>query len=388
MITQLLYEEITECAEKTMSNGATVHLVYPANEEKKSSPWSIGNNLSQALRKNFTVEVHDWSADYAIAPEPNDVLIGHPHPERKTVFRKSFGRSWARRYVICPFTTNPQQMYFVEPYVRQADAFFAICGPVWAGKLEKSSYSHLRSKFVHLDMAIDCADWSPLEKVFNPPGSRKFAFIGSSLALKGTPFLEHLAARRSKNEIGWIGASSWVKSNAECVEFLDLNSESGRKSLSHFDFVISPGRSDANPTVLLEAMSLGLIPICTKESGYDDPAHFYSLRYGNVSEAGILLDNLQSLATEELVLRQSQNFTFVKTYSWDRFTSTVCDKILRDLESQKATQAIAVDFKSKANQVVRSINSPYRRWRATGIIKVFENRFYLWNARVARRLTK
>jgi hypothetical protein len=112
------------------------------------------------------------------------------------------------------------------------------------------------------------------------------------------------------------------------------------------------------------------------------------LRYGNVSEAGILLDNLQSLATEELVQRQSQNFAFVKTYSWDRFTSTVCDKILRDLESQKATQAISVDFKSKANQVVRSINSPYRRWRATGIMKVFENRFYLWNARVARCLTK
>lgn len=371
-----------------MKNSPTLHLVYPTNEEKKSSPWSIGNNLSQALQKNFTVVVHDWSADYAIDPGPNDVLIGHPHPERKTVFRKSFGGSWARRYVICPFTTNPQQMYFVEPYVRQADAFFAICGPVWAGKLATSSYSHLRSRFIHLDMAINSEDWAPLEKVFNSPGNRKFAFIGSSLALKGTPFLEHLAARRSKNEIGWIGASSWVKSNAECVGFLDLNSESGRESLSHFDFVISPGRSDANPTVLLEAMSLGLIPICTKESGYDDPAHFYSLRYGKVSEAKILLDDLQSLATEELVQRQNQNFTFVKTYSWDRFTSTVCDKILWDLKTKTATESIAVDFKSKVNQVVRSVNSPYRRWRATGIMKVIENRFYLWNARIVKCLTK
>jgi hypothetical protein len=384
----LLLEEIPESAERKMKNSPTLHLVYPSNEEKKSSPWSIGNNLSQALQENFTVVVHDWSADYAIDPGPNDVLIGHPHPGRKSVFRKSFGGSWARRYVICPFTTNPQQMYFVEPYVRQADAFFAICGPFWAEKVETSSYSHLRSRFIHLDMAINSDDWAPLEKVFNSPGNRKFAFIGSSLALKGTPFLEQLAARRSKNEIGWIGASSWVKSNAECVGFLDLNSESGRESLSHFDFVISPGRSDANPTVLLEAMSLGLIPICTKESGYDDPAHFYSLRYGKVSEAKILLDDLQSLATKELVQRQNQNFTFVKTYSWDRFNSTVCDKILRDLESQKATQAIAVDFKSKVNQVVRSVNSPYRRWRATGIMKVIENRFYLWNARIVKCLTK
>jgi hypothetical protein len=371
-----------------MKNSATLHLVYPANEEKKSSPWSIGNNLSQALRINLTVEVHDWSANYAINPGPNDVLIGHPHPKRQTVFRKSFDGAWARRYVICPFTTNPQQMYFVEPYVRQADAFFAICGPVWAAKLEASSYSHLHSRFIHLDMAINSEDWAPLEKVFNSPGNRKFAFIGSSLALKGTPFLEHLAARRSKNEIGWIGASSWVKSNAECVGFLDLNSESGRESLSHFDFVISPGRSDANPTVLLEAMSLGLIPICTKESGYDDPSNFYSLRYGKVSEAEILLDDLQSIATEELVQRQSLNFSFVKTYSWDRFTTTISEKILQDLKSDEITEVVMVDFKYKVTQIIRSINSPYRRLRGTGIMKVIENRFYFWNARLAKFLKK
>lgn len=371
-----------------MKNSSTLHLVYPTNEEKKSSPWSIGNNLSQALRSDFSVEVHDWSEDYAIEPEPNDVLIGHPHPDRKTVFRKSFGGSWARRYVICPFTTNPQQMYFVEPYVRQADAFFAICGPVWAERLETSSYSHLGSRFIHLDMAIKSEDWSPLEKVFNSPGNRKFAFIGSSLALKGTPFLEHLAARRPSNEIGWIGASSWVKSNAECVGYLDLNSSVGRESLSRFDFVISPGRSDANPTVLLEAMSLGLIPICTKESGYDDPEHFYSLRYGKVDEAEIMMDNLQTLETDDLVQRQSQNFSYVKTYSWGRFTKTISEKILYDLNSEKETDVVVVDFKFKMTQFIRSINSPYRWWRGTGIIKVVENRFYFWHARIAKLFTK
>jgi hypothetical protein len=308
----------------------TVHLVYPTDNRKSSSPWSVGNHLVEGLEKNFKVVVHDWQANYRIAPKPNEILIGHPHPRRNTVFRKSFDASWAHRYVICPFTTNPQQMYFVERYARQADAFFAICGPVWAEKMLTSTYAYLSEKFVHLDMAIDGQNWPPLNKTFAEPKQRKFAFIGSSLALKGTPFLEQLAARRP-NEIGWIGASKWVRSNADCTNYLDLTTESGRASLSEYDFVISPGRSDANPTVLLEAMSLGLLPICTKESGYDDEAHFYALEYGNIEKGVGLLDSLQTLSNEELVDRQTENYSFVKTYSWDRFLKIVSERILNDV---------------------------------------------------------
>jgi glycosyltransferase involved in cell wall biosynthesis len=371
-----------------MTDQRIVHLVYPTDVQRKSSPWSVGNHLSEKLREQFEVRVHDWDASYVIDPKPGDVLIGHPHPRRNTVFRQSFHSSWTRRYVICPFTTNPQQMYFVEPYANEADAFFAICGPVWSRRMKNSIYSHLEDKFVHLDMAINVEDWLPLERDFAPVGERRFAFIGSSLALKGTPFLEHLAARRPKQEIGWIGASSWVRSNAECIEFLDLTTEDGRHRLGEFDFVLSPGRSDANPTVLLEAMSLGLLPICTNDSGYEDSEHFYLLDYGNV-EGGIeLLRNLQSLTDQELLLRRNVNKSYVTKFSWDRFTHTVLEKIEADLVLEKQDQLAGTSPQKGFGTLYRSWTSPYRRWRSLGIVKIFENRLYFRFAQIAKMVSR
>ena len=365
----------------------TVHLIYPVDIQKSSSPWSVGNHLLEALQKNFKVVVHDWEATYRIIPKPNEILIGHPHPRRRTVFRKSFDASWAHRYVICPFTTNPQQMYFVERYARQADAFFAICGPAWAEKQITSRYAHLSEKFVHVDMAIDTENWPPLNKVFAEPEKRKFAYIGSSLALKGTPFLEHLAARRP-HEIGWIGASKWVKSNADCTNYLDLGTQSGREALSQYDFVVSPGRSDANPTVLLEAMSLGLLPICTRESGYDDTEHFYSLEYGDIKKGLTLLSSLQALSNDELVRRQDENYSFVKTYSWDRFKRSVSDRITSDVSQGLKSSPAKIKYKSKIYELVRSMNSPYRSWRSSAIVKIVENRLYFRFAQITRSIWK
>ena len=367
-----------------MGSQPTVHLVYPTDRLKKSSPWSVGNHLLEALQGKFKVEVHDWAANFTITPTPNDILIGHPHPRRNTVYRRSFKEHWARRYVLCPFTTNPQQMYFVEPYVRDADAFFAICGPAWVDKLEESNYSHLKRNFIQLDMAITSDDWPPLGRTFSEPGNRRFAYIGSSLALKGTPFLEHLAARRPKNEIGWVGASSWVKSNAECIEYLDLNTQNGRDVLAQFDFVLSPGRSDANPTVLLEAMSSGLIPICTKESGYDDEDHFYLMEYGDIREGLRVLDYLQNLPTKELLIRQELNFSHVKSYAWVRFTGIVCEKIVGDLSSGNQNDSVSLPQRSRIVNVLCSWNSPYRRWRSLGIVKVLENRCYFRFAQLTK----
>ena len=169
---------------------------------------------------------------------------------------------------------------------------------------------------------------------------------------------------------------------------MDLNAESGRKVLSEFDFVISPGRSDANPTVLLEAMSLGLIPICTPESGYDDPEYFISLTYGKIPDGCSLLESLQNMSAEELVERQRRNFSFVENYSWDRFTKIVIDRILKDHNSESVTEVTPMQIKSKALEIVRSANSPFRKWRVMGVTKIVENRWYFWHAKVRTLFSK
>lgn len=367
-----------------MKDSRTIHLVYPADDQRKSSPWTVGNNLKEKIGGQFNIEIHEWDANYLITPGANDILIGHPHPKVNTVFRKSFAGPWSRRFVICPFTTNPQQMYFVEPYARRADAFFAICGPTWADKIDGSLYSHLRMKFVHLDMGIDPDDWPPLEREFSQEGQRRFAFIGSSLALKGTPFLEKISSHRPKSELSWIGASSWVRSNAVRIPYLDLNSIEGRSALSQFDFILSPGKSDANPTVLFEAMCLGLIPICTIESGYEDEKHFYLLNYGQIPEAMKLFDHLQNISPDELKMRREENYLFIKNFTWNRFTITVLSRIMDALDSEVISHATARPRGFVLKQFVLSLNSPYRLWRSSRLIKLLENRFYFYSARILK----
>jgi len=359
-----------------LENKITIHLIYPTDKHKKSSPWSVGNNLVEALKKNFEVITHDWADSHQIEPGPTDILLGHPHPKRNTVFRNSFNFKWLHRYVICPFTTNPQQMYFVERYAQYADAFFAICGPYWAKQIKNSNYSYLEDRFIHLNMGVTASDWPALERSFAEPGNRKFAYIGSSLALKGTPFLEEIAARCKTSEIGWIGSSSWLKSSAKKVGYLNLDTNEGRRAIQDYDFVISPGRSDANPTVLLEAMCLGLIPVCTKESGYDTIENFFTLDYGNLQQALDLIDYLQNLDEQELESRRERNFRDVNFYSWDAFTGTVINRIQSDISQRIVVSRLTNPQVINVPKFFLSWCSPYRWWRSKRIVKFLENRLY------------
>ena len=385
MNTLLQSNEFRNSGNNQLSDKRTIHLVYPADEKKKSSPWTIGSNLKKRLGTQFEVVLHDWDSNYAITPDETAILLGHPHPRKNTVFRKSFEGPWSHRFVICPFTTNPQQMYFVEPYVREADAFFAICGPTWAAKIETSDYSHLKDKFIPIDMGIDPLDWPPLDREFSPPHHRRFAYIGSSLALKGTPFLEKIAAQRPSDEFAWIGGSDWVRTHATRIPFTDLNTSEGRKKLSEFDFIFSPGKSDANPTVLLEAMCLGLIPVCTAESGYDNHEHFYVMNYGEVSEASKLIDVLQSTPGEDLVSRREINYQAIRNYSWEKFTTSILTKILESINQGELPKVSMRPKGFALRQFYMSVMSPYRYWRSTRAIKLFENRLYYRLAVKAKR---
>lgn len=360
--------------------------MYPADDQRKSSPWTIGSNLRKKLLTQFNVVMHEWDANYTIAPSNNEILLGHPHPKANTVFRKSFDGPWSHRFVICPFTTNPQQMYFVEPYARQANAFFAICGPTWAKKLPTSLYSHLSNRFIPTDMGIEPNNWPPLDREFSPPHQRRFAYIGSSLALKGTPFLEMISAQRDPNEFSWIGASNWIRTNTTKFPFTDLQTTEGRDLLSKFDFIFSPGKSDANPTVLLEAMSLGLIPVCTRESGYDDDNRFYVMNYGQIDSALNLCDELQVVPCEELEKRRNSNFLALREYSWAKFTDTVLSEINKSINSNGATPMLERPKGFYLRQFYRSSVSPYRRWRNTQIVKLIENRVYYYLAKRTKLL--
>ena len=55
----------------------TVHIIYPFSKIIDTNPWSIGNNIIRALKKNFKIKTYLWTSIEKISPNIGDILIGH-----------------------------------------------------------------------------------------------------------------------------------------------------------------------------------------------------------------------------------------------------------------------------------------------------------------------
>ena len=81
----------------------TLHLVYP-HGARISCPDAIGRNLARRLADHFTVRAYDWDDRATIRPAPGDLLLGHPHPSPRTIFRTSARQpGWRRVVMLCPY---------------------------------------------------------------------------------------------------------------------------------------------------------------------------------------------------------------------------------------------------------------------------------------------
>ena len=108
----------------------TVHLVYVKNKNFIQSPFSIGNNLYEKLKKKFKVKFYRWDIIYKIKPKKNDILIGHSHPNPYTVFRLSMkNKLWKKVILLQPYTTNINQVGFLFKVLPYCDRFISIWSP-------------------------------------------------------------------------------------------------------------------------------------------------------------------------------------------------------------------------------------------------------------------
>jgi hypothetical protein len=362
----------------------TLHIVYPRDSNRRTSPWSIGNHLYDCVLPEYSRKTYAWDGSEIIVPETGDILLGHPHPDPSTTFRRSFDQvGWARRYVLCPFTTNPGQMYFVESYASRANHFFAICGPTWFEDLERSRYGELAGRMTRLDMAVDEIDHLTPRTHFNAPHRRRYVYIGSALPLKGTLLLEKFSSLHPKGTVTWLGGPSWAVSHMPKIAYLDLSNQSHRKRLLEFDFVLSLGKFDANPTVLLEGARDGLIPVCTKGSGYGFESKFVICDPRDIRGVERINTYLQSASNEELINRHFEALMTVRMMTWTRFTDSINNVIRSDLDTPSAIPPVQLPPK-RVGHSFRELSSPYRRPRSSRPFKILEHLTYFLVGSVCR----
>jgi glycosyltransferase involved in cell wall biosynthesis len=349
----------------------TIHLVYP-HGPLTATPDAIGRNLGERLETRYRVVYHNWMDRDDIHPEPGDVLLGHPHPSGRTVFsRSSRNPGWKRIVMLSPLNGDPYQVAFLDSVIRRCDLYVAITGPYWLRWLGSSTFSHWAPKTVGLDLAIARADFPVLRKRANDPGKRGFVYIGHTGPTKNTPYLSEIARHMPGVDFGWIGSGDRPIKGVRQLGRQDFRTQAARDLVSGFDFLLMVSKYDSNPTTVLEAMSWGLIPICTPQCGYDDTPTILNVPLNDAEEAARILLELETAPSDLLAEIQQRNWDLLNTYyTWDRFAARVIDAIESPLSPPlgregpvRRARLIACEWTSPMGPIRRGAPETLRRLR-------------------------
>jgi len=125
---------------------------------------------------------------------------------------------------------------------------------------------------------------------------------------------------------------------------LDFSKVDAHNVIKEFDFLITVGSSDANPTTILEAMAWGLIPVCSVQSGYEGFSGIRNISIDNMEKAVETINNLQSVPEEQLKKWQQVNLAELENhFNWDRF----CGQVLDEIQSKDSRNLAETSLKTR-----------------------------------------
>jgi glycosyltransferase involved in cell wall biosynthesis len=242
-----------------------------------------------------------------------------------------------------------------DPVVRRCDLFLALTGRTWFDAVGSSDAAHWRPKMVQVDLAVDRDEYPLVKPSFHRAGSRRFVYIGHTGWYKNTPYLSELAARLPDTAFSWIGSGDGIE-GLRPYGRLDFSTEEARRVVAEHDFLLTVGFGDANPTTILEAMAWGLIPVCTRESGYAEQHGVVNVPLGDADRAAEILRGLQDADEERLLDLQRANLDALdRHFNWDRFAGQVVEAIDSDaspaLLPLERTQALRLRALSARQQL-------------------------------------
>jgi len=291
-----------------------------------SSPFSITYNVGSFFEKKFRLCLYDLRERIKIVPGDGDILLGHVWPDKKSLMWEALENPrFAKRYLIGPYNNDSSQVGWMHEALKQADNFFGITGDYWIEHLATSSLNEFKEKFVHLNMAVDVTSYPTVKKNFNPPGSRRFLYIGRHGRFgdeKGIGLLEELAAKIPGFKGGYICSGGEIKGWEKISEPTKLTFQFMQKLALDYDIFINMSRADAQATTIIEAMSWGFPVACTRESGYSKDEGLYYLSLEDMPWNIELIGKIQSMPVDDLRRIADINRAVVEEkYNWGSFLS-------------------------------------------------------------------
>lgn len=300
-----------------------VHLVYP-HGDRSSTPDAIGRELAARLGERYEVELHDWCGRERIEPASDAVLIGHSQPLPGTTFRRSLGPGWGRTILLQPFTPWASEAGHLADLLRRVDLFLAITGRPWMDAIDDTPFGPLAPRIRPLDLAVDPRSFPPLVHQVRPPGQRSVLYVGHDLDTKNLPYLAAIAAELPEVRVAWAGSGRRAHPPLEHLGPVDFSTAAGRALVSEFDLLLTVSRAEANATTVIEAMAWGLVPLCTRETGYEAGDGVVEVPQGDARAAAAVVRAWLDAPVEQLEERRRQNRSRLRDrFTWARFADDV-----------------------------------------------------------------
>jgi glycosyltransferase involved in cell wall biosynthesis len=287
--------------------------------------------------------LYDLGESIRIPFEPEDVFIGHPlfpySPDAARVTELSIHQKVRPRIftLISPLhcnidirTDHINKAYLdaIDRLMPEADILFAIMGEYWWDRWDSSPYAHWKPKMVRLDMAVNTKDFPRVKRSFNPPGERGYLYIGRNDTMKGINLLSKLLSEVGDYPRGWIGSGPEIPGVPRIAVRQPLTPDFMSRIAGQFDFFITTGVADPNPTTVLESMAWGFPVICTPQSGYYETAYRKNVFHDNIPGSLKTLRELQFADEKKLMqLADEARHIVEKDYTWEKFVSTILLKL-------------------------------------------------------------
>ena len=296
-----------------------IHFVYPHDNTKIASPWCIGNEVIAELKqRGYGVTNYAWDDRTTVLPSPGDILIGHPAWESNCIMQNSCKtKGWKRILLLAP-PHWPYGETILNECLTYADKYLCIAGPYWDQMIKIKWWP----KAKRLDMAIDIEKFPRIKGQLASPGTRGIAYIGCTVPQKGPGYLEKIISRLDWLKWGHFGYGRI--NGAEEYGFCDFHTQYAMQQLAKYDIIIAPGKQDANPTTILEALCWGLYPIATITSGWSyDVCSLISS--DNASEAAAAIcDRVYDQDLDEKLAGLQKSLS---RYTWSHFVDQIEEEL-------------------------------------------------------------
>lgn len=298
-----------------------------------SRTWHMGRFLrEQAALMGWDFRYVNLDSTEPVTIGKDDIVLGHLWFNEGSFMQQALRQECRGKFCIQPYThrmVSDNTLPVLNEMIDLADHLFLVCGPYWYDTMEESRFAHWKAKATRLDNSVNCNHHRYQKKTWNKPGNRGFMCIGYENPIKGMDLIGELA-RVSGFRLGAFAHPHLFPNVPQLIihEWVHFTPETVAPLCRDYDFFISMGRFDANPTTLNETSCWGLIGACTTGSGYWPNEPFWELRQDDMVFNLEQIDRWQHLPEYELRERSLAMRRLQETnYTWDRLNNVVWGKI-------------------------------------------------------------